>query len=298
MIPLVDMHCHLLAGVDDGPRTEEEALEMCRIAWEEGIRLSVALAHQNERWQDVTPELIRERTRRLADTLVQAGVSLCVFPCAEVMVHPKIETSWQRGDLLSIADRGQYLLIEMPRGLFVDLREIIKGLRQKGVRPILAHPEQQPELLHESGRIEQFIQAGCLVQVSSGNITDPATRAPARDRSAALSERACRRSNRSGRSSSGSTTSELPTGNGVATLSWEAPTTTTTGETLTNLAGYKIYYGVDENDLSESVSLNSVGVETYVIENLGAGTWYFAIKAVTAAGAESSLSNIVSKTIS
>jgi ABC-type oligopeptide transport system substrate-binding subunit len=99
-------------------------------------------------------------------------------------------------------------------------------------------------------------------------------------------------------SSSGSTTNNVPTGNGVATLSWEAPTTTTTGETLTNLAGYKIYYGVDENDLTESVSLNSVGVETYVIENLGAGTWYFAIKAVTSAGAESSLSNIVSKTIS
>ena len=102
-------------------------------------------------------------------------------------------------------------------------------------------------------------------------------------------------------SSGGSTTNNpqnLPTGNGVATLSWEAPTTTTTGETLTNLAGYKIYYGVDENNLSESVSLNGVGLETYVIENLGAGTWYFAIKAVTSAGAESSLSNIVSKTIS
>jgi protein-tyrosine phosphatase len=180
MIPLVDMHCHLLAGVDDGPRTEEEALEMCRIAWDEGIRLSVALAHQNERWKDVTPELIRERTRQLSRALVQAGVSLSVFPCAEVMVDPEIEASWERGDLLSIADRGQYLLIEMPRGLFVDLREIIQALRQKGVRPILAHPEQQPELLHDAGRIEQFIQAGCLVQVSSGNVTDPRARADGR----------------------------------------------------------------------------------------------------------------------
>jgi hypothetical protein len=101
--------------------------------------------------------------------------------------------------------------------------------------------------------------------------------------------------------SSASTTSnpqDLPVGNGVATLSWEAPTLTTTGAALTDLSGYHIYYGIDQNNLSESVSLNSVGIETYVIDNLGGGTWYFAIKAVTSAGVESPLSDVVSKTIS
>ena len=90
----------------------------------------------------------------------------------------------------------------------------------------------------------------------------------------------------------------LPVGNGEATLSWEAPTTTTTGAALTDLSGYHIYYGVDQNNLSESVSLNGIGIQTYVIDNLGEGTWYFAIKAVTAAGVESPLSDVVSKTIS
>jgi len=101
--------------------------------------------------------------------------------------------------------------------------------------------------------------------------------------------------------SSASTTSnpqDLPVGNGVATLSWEAPTLTTSGAALTDLSGYHIYYGIDQNNLSESVSLNSVGIETYVIDNLGGGTWYFAIKAVTSAGVESPLSDVVSKTIS
>jgi len=180
MIPLVDMHCHLLAGVDDGPRTDEEALEMCRIAYAEGVRLSAALAHQNERWNAVTPQLIRDRVRRLAHALREADVPLAVFPCAEVMVHPEIEASWYRRDLLSVADRGRYLLVEMPHGLFINLREIIKGLRRAGVCPILAHPERNPELLHDPGLIEQFIQAGCLIQVSSGSVTDPPTRADAR----------------------------------------------------------------------------------------------------------------------
>ena len=90
----------------------------------------------------------------------------------------------------------------------------------------------------------------------------------------------------------------LPVGDGTATVSWEAPTTTTSGTALTDLSGYRIYYGISEADLTKSVELNSVGIQTYVVENLGAGTWYFAVKAVTALGVESPLSEIVSKTIS
>jgi hypothetical protein len=97
--------------------------------------------------------------------------------------------------------------------------------------------------------------------------------------------------------SASSTAQNEPVGNGVATLSWDAPTTTTTGSALTDLSGYHIYYGTDQNNLAESVSLNGVGVQTYVIDNLGSGTWFFAIKAVTSAGVESPLSDVVSKTI-
>ena len=89
----------------------------------------------------------------------------------------------------------------------------------------------------------------------------------------------------------------LPTGNGTATLSWEAPTTNTDGKPLTDLAGYRIYYGTDANNLVATVELDSVGLQTYVIDDLGAGTWYFAVKAYTSGGAESSLSEVVSKTI-
>ena len=84
---------------------------------------------------------------------------------------------------------------------------------------------------------------------------------------------------------------------GSATLSWEAPTTTTSGSALTDLSGYRIYYGLNAQDLTQTVQLAGVGLQTYMIENLGQGTWYFAIKAVTTQGVESALSNMVSKTI-
>jgi protein-tyrosine phosphatase len=180
MVPLVDMHCHLLAGLDDGPRTEEDALAMCAIAHAEGTRLVAALAHQNERWSEVTPDAIREAVGKLDRALREAGLSLSVFPCAEVTAHPDLETFWSEGQLLSVADRGTYLLVEMPHQLYVDLRPAARALGRRGVRLILAHPERQPELLHEPGAIEALIREGCLVQVSSGSVTDPASAADRR----------------------------------------------------------------------------------------------------------------------
>jgi len=173
---LVDIHCHLLAGLDDGPRTDDDALAMCRMAYEEGTRLISATAHQSETWPEVTPERIRRATRRLQLQLAEAQIELSVFPCGEVMVHPELEESCAVGRLLTIADAGRYLLVEMPHHLYVNLGGMVESLCATGVRPILAHPERCPDLLHGSGEIEGLIEAGCLVQVSTHSITEPGSR--------------------------------------------------------------------------------------------------------------------------
>lgn len=180
MVPLVDMHCHLLAGLDDGPRTMEAALEMCALAHQEGVRLMAAGAHQNERWPKVTPPVIRDAVRDLEKALHDSGIPMAVFPCAEVMAHPRTVEHWQEEKLLSVADRGQYMLLEMPHGVFVDLMPTVQRLRQCGVRPILAHPEREERFLHEPGEIEALIDAGCVVQVSGHSVTDPASLADER----------------------------------------------------------------------------------------------------------------------
>jgi protein-tyrosine phosphatase len=180
MIPLVDIHCHLLAGLDDGPRTWDDALAMCRIAYQEGTQLVAATAHQNERWNQVTPERIRAAVQQLSQLLQRANIPLSVVPCAEITAHPDMETAWEKGQLLSVADRKQYLLVEMPQQLFVDLAPTVQRLQQFDLRVILAHPERHSELLHEAGRIEELIENGCLVQVSSGSVTDPPTSAAGR----------------------------------------------------------------------------------------------------------------------
>jgi hypothetical protein len=93
------------------------------------------------------------------------------------------------------------------------------------------------------------------------------------------------------------TTVSPSSGSRTATLFWEAPTSNTNGSPLTDLAGYRIYYGSSPGELTQTVQLNSVGLQTYVIDGLEPGTWYFAVMALTSSGLESSLSNIAVKTI-
>ena len=78
---------------------------------------------------------------------------------------------------------------------------------------------------------------------------------------------------------------------GSVTIAWQAPTTRSDGSALTNLAGYRIYYGQDSRNYSQSVDLGSPGLSTYVISDLAAGTWYFAMKSRDANGIESEFSN-------
>jgi hypothetical protein len=87
------------------------------------------------------------------------------------------------------------------------------------------------------------------------------------------------------------------TATGSATLSWTAPIEMTDGSALTNLAGYRVYYGASASALTNTVELANPGLTTYVIANLSAGTYYFAVKAYTTANVESDLSNVGSKTI-
>jgi hypothetical protein len=85
--------------------------------------------------------------------------------------------------------------------------------------------------------------------------------------------------------------------NGSATLSWQPPTARTDGTALTDLAGYRIHYGSSPSSYTQRITITNPGITTYVVENLPAGTWYFAATAYDTAGLESDYSNAGSKTI-
>jgi len=84
----------------------------------------------------------------------------------------------------------------------------------------------------------------------------------------------------------------------TADVSWSAPTTNTNGSALTDLAGYRIYYGTSPSQLTQKVDIPSAGATNYVVQGLTQGTWYFAVTSYTNTGLESGLSSVVSKSIS
>ena len=170
---LADTHVHLLAGRDDGPRTIDEALSMCRMLCEEGVHYATALAHQNDTFPENTAVQLRAAASELALRLKEEAIPLSVFPTGEIVLTPELVEQWQSGTLLSIGDHGRFLLVEMPHGLFVDVMPLVKRFREIGVRLVIAHAERYPELLHESGLAERWIAAGCLIQVTAGHLADP-----------------------------------------------------------------------------------------------------------------------------
>lgn len=84
---------------------------------------------------------------------------------------------------------------------------------------------------------------------------------------------------------------------GTVTLDWTPPTQNSDGTTLTNLAGYTVYYGTSPDHLTQSVKLTNAGLSAYTVSNLTSGVWYFAVTSYSSAGVESSRSGVVSTTI-
>lgn len=88
------------------------------------------------------------------------------------------------------------------------------------------------------------------------------------------------------------------TTNGAATLSWTPPTRNTDGSTLTNLSGYRIYYGTSSSALNQTIQISNPSLSSYMVENLSSGnTYYFGMKALSSSGTESAMSNVSSKKI-
>jgi protein-tyrosine phosphatase len=173
MAPLADTHVHLLAGLDDGPPTEDVAVAMCRMLVAEGVRHATALAHQNPGYPDNQPELLLASAAALTATLAAQGVPLTVYPTGEVMLTPTTAEEWHAGKLLSVGNRRQWLLVEMPHTGFVDVLPLVEELRPHGVRVVVAHAERYPELLDDRALAAKWIAAGCLIQVTARMIADP-----------------------------------------------------------------------------------------------------------------------------
>ena len=167
----IDTHCHLLPGLDDGAATWDDALAMARLAVADGISTAIVTPHQLGTNRQLEGPAIRAKTAHLQEFLNQNNVPLAVAPGAEVRIEPDLIEKVRQGEVLTLADRGRYVLLELPHEVYLPLDDMLENLRRCGLTGILAHVERNHGVLAQPSVIGPLVEAGCLIQVTAGSIT-------------------------------------------------------------------------------------------------------------------------------
>ncbi len=168
--PFVDIHCHLLPGIDDGAEDWDESLAMAELAVADGMQTIICTPHQLGNHRQNLAVDIRERVRHLDTLLRQQGIPLRVLPGADVRVEPDLSARLQADEVLTLADRGRHVLLELPHELYLPLEPILDALRGWGIQGILSHPERNRGILRQPSLLSPLVAAGCLMQVTAGSL--------------------------------------------------------------------------------------------------------------------------------
>jgi len=198
---MIDLHSHILYGLDDGPATLDESLEMCRIGYRDGIRTIVATPHMLNGVYRNNRATILSRTRELNTALSRLGIrnslpqhsairtpdhelqtqdselqvpnsELTILPGADVHLGEDLLGPLKQKRLVTVGDGGKYLLIEFPsHGIPYMAESALFRLIAHGMIPIITHPERNPEVGRKPERYYEMIRMGCLGQVTAMSLT-------------------------------------------------------------------------------------------------------------------------------
>lgn len=162
---MIDIHSHILWNLDDGPKTFQESLAMLKMAADFGTTAIVATPHANfqYRFQDATTqERVATLSRNASAPAIHAGCELHLSfeNIQDALSHPAKYTI--RG--------GNYLLVEFPEAAVHGMGRVLETFLDGGLIPIIAHPERHTLLRHMSGDFRQWIQMGCLAQLTAQSL--------------------------------------------------------------------------------------------------------------------------------
>lgn len=167
---MIDVHRHILPGLDDGPETLEEAVQSAKIAAANGVKKIIATPHCDG--INLTNSLILEHCNLLNKALVENNIPVTILPGAEVQISSKTGELLRDGKLMTMNNGGKYLLVELPHDHFpFYLIHVLKQLKSLGVTPIIAHPERNHLLMSNKNSWNQVIEVGVLLQINAGSLS-------------------------------------------------------------------------------------------------------------------------------
>lgn len=169
---MIDLHTHVLPGVDDGVTDEAEALECLRRSAALGVTHMVATPHVITGVYANEPEGIRAGVARLRELAAEAGLAIKLFPGAEYYLEPELLSRLSEGRLVTLNDAGRHVLVELPAQEVPPYADrVLFDLTLEGLTPVLAHPERNAALARRPGRLYRLVRKGVLTQVTAGSLT-------------------------------------------------------------------------------------------------------------------------------
>lgn len=167
---MIDLHSHLLPGLDDGPGTLEESLALARTMAADGIRCVAATPHVNERWP-TEAEAMERALGEMRSAVAAAGIALEVRGGAEIELGRLPGLSAGERARLGLGGNPRLLLLEFPYiGWPLDLADTVFQLKLDGVTAVIAHPERSAEVAEAPERLEPIVHAGGLVQLTAPTV--------------------------------------------------------------------------------------------------------------------------------
>lgn len=167
---MIDIHCHILPGLDDGARDMEEAVEMGRLAYADGIRTLVATPHCRNGLYQNNELTILPVLGSLKQRLIQNGIGLNLISGADIHIQPQTVSFLRQNPRLLLG--GRYFLIEFPaQSIPPYTRDFIFQALLAGFVPIITHPERNTMIQQHWEDLEEWVRAGALVQVTAQSLT-------------------------------------------------------------------------------------------------------------------------------
>lgn len=170
---MIDLHCHLLPGIDDGPKELGDAIELARASVVNGITHAVVTPHITPGRYDNDLLSISTVYQAFKQTLIESEIDLKIGMAAEVRLGPEIFTLFEEERLpfLGEFEGRKVLLMEFPHDhIPPGSDKMIKWLFDHNIIPMIAHPERNKDVLWKLSKLQPFVEAGCLLQLTASSL--------------------------------------------------------------------------------------------------------------------------------
>jgi protein-tyrosine phosphatase len=167
----VDIHCHCLPSLDDGPRTKYEALALCQMLVDDGVTTAIATPHQLGQFDgcNEAPE-VRASVSMLNKELETHNIPLTILPGGDVRVDERIYQLIEADKILTLTDGRKYILLELPSGILIDIEPLLLELAHLGIYGIISHPERHLILNKQYNIIPKWLEIPSYLQITAGSL--------------------------------------------------------------------------------------------------------------------------------